>query len=74
MASSNKKKTKRNLSKSDSEDEAADFPRFIVIESSEDVYLAKFFPFLIEKVIVLRATLPKQSKENSKRKLAYRGG
>ena len=30
MASSNKK-TKRNLSESDSENEAADFPRFIVI-------------------------------------------
>ena len=43
MASSNKK-SKRNLSESDSENEAADFPRFIVIESLEEVCLAKFSP------------------------------
>ena len=55
MASSNKK-TKRNLSESDSENEAADFPRFIVIESLEEVCLAKFSPFLIEKVISTRAS------------------
>ena len=48
MASSNKKKRI-------SEDEAADFPRFIVIESLEEVCLAKFSPFLIEKVISTRA-------------------
>ena len=54
MASSNKK-TKRNLSESDSENETADFPRFIVIESLEEVCLAKFSPFLIEKVISTRA-------------------
>ena len=35
-------KTERNLSESDSENEAADFPIFIVIESLEEVYLAKF--------------------------------
>ena len=44
-------KPKRNLSESDLENEAADFPRFIVIESLEEVWLAKFSPFLIEKVI-----------------------
>ena len=55
MASSNKK-TKRNLSESDSENEAADFPRSIVIESFEEVCLTKFSPFLIEKVISTRAS------------------
>ena len=55
MGSSNKN-TKRNLSESDSESEAADFPRFIVIESLEEVCLAKFSPFLIEKVISTRAS------------------
>ena len=54
MASSNKK-DKRNLSESDSENEAADFPRFIVIESLEEAYRAKFSSFLIEKVISTRA-------------------
>ena len=49
------KKSKRNLSESDLENEAADFPRFIVIESLEEVCLAKFSPFLIEKVISTRA-------------------
>ena len=48
------KKNKRNLS--DSENEVADFPRFIVIESLEEVCLAKFSPFLIEKVISTRAS------------------
>ena len=42
---------------SDSENEAADFPRFIVIESLEKVCLSKFSPFLIEKVISTTATL-----------------
>ena len=59
MASSNKK-TKRNLSESDSENKAADFPRFIVIESLEEVCLAKFSPFLI--VISTRAS-PKTVKK-----------
>ena len=54
---STNKKTKWNLSESDSENEAADFPRFIVIESLEEVRLAKFSPFLREKVISTRATL-----------------
>ena len=50
MASSKNKK-KQNLSESDSENEAADFPRFIVIESLEEVCLVKFSPLFIEKVI-----------------------
>ena len=61
MASSNKK-SKRNLSESDSENGAADFPRLIVIESLEGVCLAKFSPFLIEKVISTRAS-PKTVKK-----------
>ena len=58
MRSSNKKfkKTKWNLADSDLENEAADFPRFIVIESLEEACQAKFLPFLIEKVISARAT------------------
>ena len=67
MASSNKK-TKQNLSESDSENEAADFLRFIVIESLEEVCLAKFSPFLIEKVISTRAT-PKTIKKTRNRNL-----
>ena len=61
MASSNKK-SKRNLSESDSENEAADFPRFIVIKSLEKFCLAKFSPFLIKKVISTRAN-PKTVKK-----------
>ena len=61
MASSNKK-SKQNLLKSDSGNKAADFPRFIVIESLEEVCLAKFSPFLIEKVISARAS-PKTVKK-----------
>ena len=61
MASSNKK-SKRNLSESDSENDAADFPRFIVIESLEEICLAKFSPFLVEKVIPTRAC-PKSVKK-----------
>ena len=38
-----------------------DFPRFIVIESLEEVCLAKLLPFLIKKVIKTRAT-PKNIK------------
>ena len=48
------KKTKQNLSESDLENEAADFLRFIIIESLEDTCLAKFSPFLKEKVISTR--------------------
>ena len=63
MASSYKKQTnKQNLSESDSEDEAADFPRFIVIEFLEEICLAKFSPFLIEKIISTKAT-PKNVKK-----------
>ena len=63
MASSyKKKKNKKNLSESDSEGEVADFPRFLVTESLEEVCLAKFSPFLIEKVISTRAT-PKNIKK-----------
>ena len=51
------KKNKRNLSESDSENEAADFPRFIAIESLEEECLAKLSTFLIEKVISTRASL-----------------
>ena len=61
MASSNKK-SKQNLSESDSENEAADFPRFIGIGSLEEVCLAKFSHFLIEKVISTRAS-PKTVKK-----------
>ena len=43
-----KKLKKLNLSESDSENDAVDFARVIVIESSEVVYEAKFSPFLIE--------------------------
>ena len=61
MVSSNKK-SKRNLSESDSENEAADIPRFIVIESLEGVCLAKSSLFLIEKIITTRAS-PKTVKK-----------
>ena len=44
----NKIKNKRNLSESDSENGAADFLRFIVIESLKEVCWAKFSFFLIE--------------------------
>ena len=70
MASSNKK-SKQNLSESESETEAADFPRFIVIESLEEVCLAKFSPFLIEKVISTRAS-PKTVKKTIKDNLLVR--
>ena len=55
MASSNKR-SKRNLSESDLENEAANLPRFIVIEYLEEVCLAKFLPLLKEKVISTRAS------------------
>ena len=55
MGSSNKK-SKWNLSESNSENEAADLPRFIVIESLEEVCLAKFSPLLIEKVRSTKAS------------------
>ena len=42
-------------SESYSENEAADFSRFIVIESLEEVCLAKFSPFLIEKRIIYKS-------------------
>ena len=71
MASSNKIKNKRYLSESNSENEAADFPRFIVIEPLEEVCFAKFSPFFIEKVISIRIT-PKTLKKT--RQLACRGG
>ena len=62
MTSSNKK-SKRNLLESDLENEAVDLPRFIVIESLEEVGLAKFSPFLIENVFLqglIRKLLRKQ--------------
>ena len=49
MASSFKK-LKRYLSDSDSETES-DFPRFIIIESLQDMKLDQLSPFLIEKMI-----------------------
>ena len=45
MTSSNKKNKKQNLLESDSEGEAADFPRFIVIESLEEVCLSQILAF-----------------------------
>ena len=69
MASSNKK-TKRNLLEYDYENEVADFPRFIVIESLEEVCLAKFSPFLIEKVISTRAS-PKTVKKTRNGNLLF---
>ena len=71
LASSNKK-TKQNLSESDSENEAADFPRFIVIKSLEEVCHAKFSPFLIEKVISTRAC-PKTVKKTRNGNLLVEG-
>ena len=62
IGANKKLKTKRNLSESDSENETADFPRFIVIESLEEVCLSKLSPFLIEKVISTRAS-PKTVKK-----------
>ena len=53
MASSNKK-TKRNQTRRMKQQTS---PRFIVIESLEEVCLVKFSPFLIEKVISTRASL-----------------
>ena len=44
------------------EGEVADFSRFIVIESLEEVCLVKFSPFLIEKIISTRATLKNMKK------------
>ena len=56
IGANKKLKTKRNLSESDSENETADFPRFIVIKPLEEVCLSKLSPFLIEKVISTRAS------------------
>ena len=73
MTSSNKKKTQQNLSESDSENKATDFPRFIVIESLEEVCLAEFSPFLIEKIITTKAYSKKRKKKKGQ-KLACQGG
>ena len=62
-------KNKRNLSESDLENVAADFPRFIVIESLEEVCLAKFLSFLIEKSIINEGFTEKHE-ENLKQRLA----
>ena len=56
MASSNKKKKEKKLSESDSKNEAADFTRFIIIESLERACVAKFSLFLVENIIAMRAT------------------
>ena len=49
------KQTKINQNESDSENEAANFFRFVAMVSLEEVYLAKFSPFFIAKVISTRA-------------------
>ena len=51
IASSNKK-NKMN-SESDSENEAVEFPRFIVLESLEETCLPKLSPFLISHRVAL---------------------
>ena len=55
------KKFKRYLSDSDSETES-DFPRFIIIESLQDVKLDQLSPFLIKKIISSRSN-PKTVKK-----------
>ena len=60
MASSFKK-SKRYLSDSDLETES-DFPRFIIIESLQDIQLNQLSPFLIEKTISSRSN-PKNVKK-----------
>ena len=50
------KKNKGNLSELDSENEAANFTRFFVIESLEEVCLAIFSPSLIDKDILKGST------------------
>ena len=45
------KNKKRNLSKSDSDTEDYEFPRYVFIESMEETALNKLLIFLIEKVI-----------------------
>ena len=74
MASSKKKKQKKKneTCQNQTENEAADFPRFIVIEFLV-VCQAKFSFFHIEKIISTRAT-PKTIKKNQERKLASQGG
>ena len=72
IASSNKK-VKRNLSESNSENEAADSTRFIVIESLDEVCLAKFSPFVIEKVISTKAS-PKTVKKSRNGNLQWTTG
>ena len=62
------KKTKLKLSKSDWENEAANFPRFIVIKFLAKVCLVKFSPFLIEKVLSTRVT-PRNVKKTRKQNL-----
>ena len=52
MSFSNKREKKRvNLSMFDSENEAANFPKYIVLESLKETSRAKLSPFLIEKII-----------------------
>ena len=55
-------KNLNETSQNQTENEAADFPIFIVIESLEEVCLAKFSPFPIEKVLSTRAS-PKTFKK-----------
>ena len=58
MQSSNEK-TKRNRSESDSENETANFPRFIVIESLEEVYRGKKSHLSSKKKLFLQGLLRK---------------
>ena len=62
MAFSNKE---QSLSKPDLENEATDFPRFIVLESLEETYLTKLSPFFMEKVISRRTPRTVQKTRNS---------
>ena len=50
------KKQNEIFFESDSVTEAADFPKFIVLESLQDICQAKLSPFLLEKIILTKAT------------------
>ena len=51
------------MSESDLKKEATDFSRFIVIESFDDIYQAKYLPFLTENIIAMRDT-PQNAKKH----------
>ena len=56
-------KLKQNLSESDSENEATEFPKFIVLESLKETRLTRLFLFLTEK----KSSLEEQILELQKR-------